>query len=124
MKKGYYTSGEFAKMAHISVRTIRFYDQKGILKPSFVNESGARFYSESDFVKLQQILLLKYLGFSLDDIKMMTVDNQDYRMLRNSLDLQLKLVKDRGSKCNWWLRQSRIQRRLLIPIRILIGVKC
>lgn len=95
MKKGYYTSGEFAKMAHISVRTVRFYDQKGILKPSFLNESGARFYSESDFVKLQQILLLKYLGFSLDDIKMMTVDNQDYQMLRNSLDLQLKLVKDR-----------------------------
>lgn len=95
MKKGYYTSGEFAKMAHISVRTIRFYDQKGLLKPSFVNESGARFYSESDFVKLQQILLLKYLGFSLDDIKLMVVGDQDYRMLRNSLDLQLKLVKDR-----------------------------
>lgn len=95
MKKELYTSGEFAKMAHISVRTVRFYDQKGILKPSFVNEAGARFYSESDVVKLQQILLLKYLGFSLDDIKMMIVGDQDYKMLRNSLDLQLKLVKDR-----------------------------
>lgn len=92
---GYYTSGEFAKMAHISVRTIRFYDKQNILKPSYVNESGARFYSDEDFVRLQQILLLKYLGFSLEDIRNMVVEDLDYQMLRNSLKLQLKLVKDR-----------------------------
>ena len=92
---GYYTSGEFAKMAHISVRTIRFYDKQNILKPSYVNESGARFYSDEDFVRLQQILLLKYLGFSLEDIRSIVVDELDYQMLRNSLKLQLKLVKDR-----------------------------
>lgn len=92
---GYYTSGEFAKMAHISVRTIRFYDKQNILKPSYVNESGARFYTDEDFVRLQQILLLKYLGFSLDDIRNMVVEDLDYQMLRNSLKLQLKLVKDR-----------------------------
>lgn len=92
---GYYTSGQFAKMAHISVRTIRYYDKQNILKPSYVNESGARFYSDEDFVKLQQILLLKYLGFSLEDIRSMVVDDVDYRMLQNSLKLQLKLVQDR-----------------------------
>ena len=91
--EGYYTSGEFAKMAHISVRTIRFYDKQNILKPSFVNESGARFYSDEDFVRLQQILLLKYLGFSLEEIRNMTVEQPDKQMLRNSLKLQLKLVK-------------------------------
>lgn len=91
---GYYTSGEFAKMAHISVRTIRFYDKQNILKPSFVNDSGARFYSDEDFVRLQQILLLKYLGFSLEEIRNMTVEQPDKQMLRNSLKLQLKLVKD------------------------------
>lgn len=92
---GYYTSGEFAKMAHISVRTIRYYDKQNILKPSFVNESGARFYSDEEFVKLQQILLLKYLGFSLEDIRSIVVADLDYQMLQNSLKLQLKLVKDR-----------------------------
>ena len=92
---GYYTSGEFAKMAHISVRTIRFYDKQNILKPSFVNESGARFYSDADLARLQQILLLKYLGFSLEDIRNMTIGDSDYHMLKNSLNLQLKLVKDR-----------------------------
>ncbi len=92
---GYYTSGQFAKMAQISVRTIRFYDQQNILKPSYVNDAGARFYSDADFARLEQILLLKYLGFSLDDIRNMTVGDAEHHMLRNSLKLQLKLVQDR-----------------------------
>ncbi len=94
-KEGYYSSGEFAKMAHISVRTVRYYDKLNILNPSFVSESGARFYTEDDLVRLQQILLLKYLGFSLDDIRTLTVEDSDYHMLRHSLELQLKLVRDK-----------------------------
>ena len=76
-KEGYYSSGQFAGMAHVTQRTIRYYDKQGILKPSFVNESGARFYTDEDFARLQQILLLKYLGFSLDDIRVMIVDTKD-----------------------------------------------
>lgn len=95
MKNKYYTSGQFAKMAHISVRTVRFYDKQNILKPSFVNETGRRFYTDEDFVRLQQVLLLKYLGFSLEEIREMTVGELDRQMLRNSLRLQQKLVQDR-----------------------------
>jgi len=91
---GYYSSGEFARMADVSVRTIRFYDKQNILKPSYINDSGARFYTDSDFARLQQILLLKYLGFSLDDIREMTIDDADYHFMLNSLKLQLKLVQD------------------------------
>lgn len=94
-KEGYYSSGEFARMAHISVRTVRYYDKLNILKPSFVTDSGTRFYTEDDLVRLQQILLLKYLGFSLDDIRALTVEDSDYHMLRHSLELQLKLVRDK-----------------------------
>ena len=92
---GYYSSGEFARMAQVSVRTIRFYDKQNILKPSYVTPSGARFYTDSDFVKLQQILLLKYLGFSLDEITTMTIDNTDYHFLHNSLSTQKKLIADK-----------------------------
>ena len=92
---GYYSSGQFARLAGVSVRTIRFYDKQNILKPSYVNPSGARFYTDSDLARLQQILLLKYLGFSLDDIKEMTIEDTDYHFLRNSLTLQKKLVQDR-----------------------------
>ncbi len=92
---GYYSSGQFAKMAQVSLRTVRFYDKQNILKPSYVNESGARFYTDADFARLQQILLFKYLGFSLDDIKGMLVDDLDIRYLQNSLTLQKQLVLDR-----------------------------
>lgn len=92
---GYYSSGEFARMANVSVRTIRYYDKQNILKPSYVNPAGARFYTDSDLARLQQILLLKYLGFSLEDIREMTVDSSDYHFMENHLKLQLKLVQDR-----------------------------
>lgn len=94
-KEGFYSSGQFAKKAHVTLRTIRYYDNQDILKPSFVTEYGARFYTDEDFVRLQQILLLKYLGFSLEDIKEMTIEDADYHFLLSSLELQLKLVKDR-----------------------------
>ncbi len=94
-KNGFYSSGEFARMAQVSVRTIRFYDKQNILKPSLLTEAGARFYTDSDFIKLQQILLLKYLGFSLDEIKTMTIDNTDYHFLLNHLSTQRKLVTDK-----------------------------
>lgn len=94
-KNGYYSSGQFAKMAQVSVRTIRFYDQQNILKPSYVSESGSRFYTDGDLARLQQILLLKYLGFSLKEIKDLTVSDMDKTMLVNSLDLQRKLISDR-----------------------------
>lgn len=94
-KDGYYSSGEFARMAQVTLRTIRYYDKQNILKPSFVTESGARFYTDEDFVRLQQILLLKYLGFSLDDIREMTVTDLDYHFLLDSLNVQLKLVRNK-----------------------------
>ena len=94
-KEGYYSSGQFAKMAEVSVRTIRYYDKQNILKPSYVNENGARFYSDRDLARLQQILLLKFLGFSLDDIREITVDTADYHMMKNSLEQQHKLIQDR-----------------------------
>lgn len=92
---GYYSSGEFARMAQVSIRTIRFYDKQNILKPSYVTPTGARFYTDSDFARLQQILLLKYLGFSLDDIREMTINDTDYHFLLNALTLQKKLIQDR-----------------------------
>ncbi len=92
---GYHSSGQFARLAGVSVRTIRYYDKQNILKPSYVNPSGVRFYTDSDLARLQQILLLKYLGFSLDDIREMTIGDTDYHFLKNSLNMQKRLVQDR-----------------------------
>lgn len=91
----YYTSGEFAKKAHVSIRTIRYYDQKNLLKPATHTAGGARRYSDQDFAKLQQILLLKYLGFSLSDIRKMTIGSGDEQLLLDSLQIQKKLIQER-----------------------------
>lgn len=94
-KPGYYSSGEFARMAQVTLRTIRYYDKQNILKPSYVTDAGARFYTDEDFARLQQILLLKYLGFSLDDIREMTITDTDYHFMLNALDIQKKLIQDK-----------------------------
>ena len=91
----YYSSGEFARMAQITVRTVRYYDKQNILKPSLVTPTEARFYTEEDFARLQQIMLLKYLGFSLEDIRELTVNDSDYSYLEHSLEQQQNLVRDR-----------------------------
>ena len=69
MGRRYYRSGQFARKASVSVRTLRFYDQVGLLSPSRYSEAGYRLYSDDDLIRLQQILALKFLGFSLDEVK-------------------------------------------------------
>jgi len=90
----YYKTGELAKIANVSVRTIRYYDRIGLLKPSLIKDNGYRYYSEGDAAKLQQILSLKYLGFSLDDIMAMSL-NDDPDLMRTSLKLQRSLIDRR-----------------------------
>ncbi len=90
----YYKTGEFAKMANLSIRTIRYYDKIGLLKPTKIAENGYRLYTDKDFIKLQKILSLKYLGFSLDEIFSMTV-NDSYISLQQSLSLQKKMIEQK-----------------------------
>ena len=66
---GYMTVGEVAKKMGTTVRTLQYYDKEGLLSPSAESEGGRRLYTDKDLVILHQILSLKSLGFSLDDIK-------------------------------------------------------
>lgn len=86
-----YTIGKFAKMANVTTRTIRYYDSYGLLKPSVVKENGYRYYSDGDLLKLQRILLLKQLGFSLEEITPIVL-NDDVHSFRESLQVQMDLV--------------------------------
>ena len=62
-------TGDLAKIANISLRTLRYYDKIGLLKPSQIAPNGYRQYNEEDLIRLQKILLLKKLGFSLEEIE-------------------------------------------------------
>lgn len=67
--QGYMTVGEVAKKMDVTVRTLQHYDKMGLFSPSAVSDGGRRLYTDKDVVRLHQILSLKHLGFSLDDIR-------------------------------------------------------
>ncbi|MBV9387634.1 MAG: MerR family transcriptional regulator, partial [Chroococcidiopsidaceae cyanobacterium CP_BM_ER_R8_30] len=61
--------GELAKQTGISIRTLHYYDEIGLLSPSHRTESGHRLYVEQDIIRLQQVMSLRQLGFSLKEIR-------------------------------------------------------
>ena len=67
--QGFMTVGEVAKKMGVTVRTLQYYDKEGLLSPSAESDGGRRLYTDKDLVMLNQIISLKSLGFSLDDIK-------------------------------------------------------
>ena len=88
-----FTAGELAKKLGISARTVRFYDEKGILCPVDHSKSGYRIYDENSVEKLQKILMLRFLDFSLEQIgDMIEGGNLD---VRQSLRDQEKLLVQR-----------------------------
>ncbi|MEH6990005.1 MerR family transcriptional regulator [Cytobacillus firmus] len=64
-----YTVQKLAQLAGVSSRTLRYYDEIGILKPARTNSSGYRIYGQQEVDRLQQILFYRELGVSLDQIK-------------------------------------------------------
>ena len=81
-----YTIGEAAKKLQVSTRTLRFYEEKDLVRPAYTEENGYRFYSEEQIRQIELILFLKELGFSLRQIKMLIQDKHGGQ----SLDLLLK----------------------------------
>src|SRR5262249_46629490 len=72
-----YTVKQVATMSGVSVRTLRFYDETGLLKPASYGANGYRFYEEIQLLILQQILFYRELGFELKQIKQ-TLDQADF----------------------------------------------
>src|SRR4051812_37124152 len=64
-----YTVKQVAGLSGISVRTLHFYDESGLLKPAYVSANGYRHYEEPQLLTLQQILFYRELGFELKQIK-------------------------------------------------------
>ena len=80
---------EFAKLTGVTVRTLHHYDRLGLLKPSRYSRAGYRLYRASDVARLEQIVALKFIGFSLKEIKNI--------LSRNSIDLATALCQQRAA---------------------------
>lgn len=86
-----YSIGQFAALTGVTERALRYYDRKNLLKPTKRNEHGYRFYTERDLVQLQNILAMKYLDYSLDDIA--DYLNKSGEDLVSSLAMQTNLLE-------------------------------
>jgi len=87
-----FTIGEFAAKAGVTQRTIRYYDNIGLLKPCTYKTSGHRLYSRHDFARLQKIMTLKFIGLSLEEIAdIMKYDIKD-RDFKKSLEIQREII--------------------------------
>jgi len=89
-----YTVQKLARMAGISTRTLRYYDEIGILKPARINSSGYRIYSQAEVDKLQQILFYRELEVSLESIKDI-VTSPSYKCTNALKDHREKLLTKR-----------------------------
>ena len=98
MDQHFYHTSEFAHKASVSVRTLRYYDKVGLLSPSTYTESGYRLYTDTDFLRLQQILALKFLGFSLQEIRQCILIGPT--ALQESLALQKAMMREKRSQLN------------------------
>lgn len=94
-----YTVQKLAKMAGVSTRTLRYYDEMGLLKPARINSSGYRIYGQKEVDLLQLILFYRELDVGLEDIKSIITSK--------SFD-ELKTLKDHREKL--MIRKERLER--------------
>lgn len=93
-------TSEIARRAGVSVRTLRYYDQIGLLRPSR-GPRGTRLYGHDHLIRLQQIRLLQFVGLSLEQIGRLL---EEPRSLRESLHLQVRVLTERRAQIDRILR--------------------
>ncbi|MCE5221634.1 MAG: MerR family transcriptional regulator [Clostridium sp.] len=85
--------GEFAKKSGVTVKTLLHYDKIGLLKPSHKTDAGYRIYCEEDFLKLQQITTLKFIGLPLNEINHILYESGEN--LESMISIQKKALEEK-----------------------------
>ncbi|MBA2681275.1 MAG: MerR family transcriptional regulator [Ktedonobacteraceae bacterium] len=111
MDQDLYYSSQFAEMAAVSVRTLRYYDKVGLLSPSRHTAAGHRLYSKADLVSLQHILALKFLGFSLEEIRVLLQAGP--QRLEDVLAQQRAMLQERRAQLDTIIQAIEKTERLL-----------
>uniref|UniRef100_UPI0035A1875E MerR family transcriptional regulator n=1 Tax=Streptococcus ferus TaxID=1345 RepID=UPI0035A1875E len=93
-----FTTGELAKACQVSVRTVQYYDQRGILRPSAFSQGGRRLYDEKDLQRLKLICFLRDLDFSIEQIRTILDEDNRSKVLTVILDQQIKDLREEVDK--------------------------
>ncbi|MBQ2602427.1 MAG: MerR family transcriptional regulator [Oscillospiraceae bacterium] len=89
-----YTTGEIAKLCGVTVRTVQYYDTRGILTPSELTEGGRRLYSEDDAKRMKIICFLRELGFSIDAISRLLSEEDPGSVIELLLEQQVQTLNE------------------------------
>ena len=95
-----YRIGEFSNMFQVTIKTLRYYDEINLFKPSFKDPyTGYRYYNDEQINEFQKIVKLKDLNFTLDEIKVMKdeMDNEKLDLKIKELESEQKLLKSKIS---------------------------
>ena len=115
--EGYMTVGQMAKKMDVTVRTLQHYDREGLLSPSAISDGGRRLYTDKDIIKLHQILSLKHLGFSLDDIKNRLVSLDTPQEVADALAEQAQAVQRKMESLSRSLRELELLREEVLQMQ-------
>lgn len=83
-----YTTGEIAKLCGVTVRTVQYYDTRGVLIPSELTDGGRRLYSEDDLQKMKIICFLRGLDFSIDNISTLFKEENPHKVISLLIEQQ------------------------------------
>lgn len=89
-----YTTGEIAKLAGVTVRTVQYYDSRGILMPSDFSEGGRRLYTQEDLKKLKVICFLRDLGIPINSISEILTSENAEKVISLLLEQQLLVLQE------------------------------
>ena len=93
-----YTTGEIAKLCGVTVRTVQYYDTRGILIPSELSEGGRRLYSEDDLRKMKIICFLRELDLSISTISQLLSEEHPEKVIHVLLSQQEKGLQEEISQ--------------------------
>lgn len=89
-----YTTGEIAKLTGVSVRTVQYYDDRGILIPSELSEGGRRLYSEDDLKRMHVICFLREIGLPISSISALFADEKPENIISVLIEQQESVLRE------------------------------
>ena len=93
-----YTTGEIAKLCGVSVRTVQYYDDRGILVPSELSEGGRRLYTEDDLKRMHIICFLREVGLPINSISALFAEENPENIISILLEQQEQVLREELSE--------------------------
>ena len=113
-----YKIGDFSSMSKTTVKTLRYYEKEGLLKPVFVDQdNGYRYYDTSQLIEISKIISLRQIGISIKDIKSILVGEDIKKiLLRKRKELEKSIIEynDQLSKINYLLEENNMKNEIFI----------